>query len=197
MSSWEEWFRRMRERMFMPFSEIDRMFMEMEREMEKMMKELERGVPRSLIRERVTPDGVRVREYGPFIWGYTMTIGPDGKPIIREFGNMRPEFMGAPPKPTLNVQEYREPLVDVVETEDEVKVVAELPGVEKDQIQLYATERGLTISVDTPERKYYKELELPAEVDPSTAKSKYRNGILEVVLKKVPKKPKGVRLKVE
>ncbi len=197
MSSWEEWFRRMRERMFMPFSEIDRMFMEMEREMEKMMKELERGVPRSLIRERVTPDGARIREYGPFIWGYTMTIGPDGKPVIREFGNMRPEFMGAPPKPTLNVQEYREPLVDVVETEDEVKVVAELPGVEKDQIQLYATGRGLTISVDTPERKYYKELELPAEVDPSTAKSKYRNGILEVVLKKVSKKPKGVRLKVE
>jgi len=197
LSSWEEWFRRMRERMFMPFSEIDRMFMEMEREMEKMMKELERGVPRSLIRERVTPDGARIREYGPFIWGYTMTIGPDGKPVIREFGNMRPEFMGAPPKPTLNVQEYREPLVDVVETEDEVKVVAELPGVEKDQIQLYATGRGLTISVDTPERKYYKELELPAEVDPSTAKSKYRNGILEVVLKKVSKKPKGVRLKVE
>jgi len=187
----------MRERMFMPFSEIDKMFMEMEREMEKMMKELERGIPRSLVREKVTPDGARVREYGPFIWGYTMTIGPDGKPIIREFGNIRPELMGAPPKPTLNVQEYREPLVDVVETDDEVKVVAELPGVEKDQIQLYATERTLTISVDTPERKYYKELELPAEVDPSTAKSKYRNGILEVVLKKAPKKPKGVRLKVE
>jgi len=197
LSSWEEWFRRMRERMFMPFSEIDKMFMEMEREMEKMMKELERGIPRSLIREKVTPDGARVREYGPFIWGYTMTIGPDGKPVIREFGNIRPELMGAPPRPSLNVQEYREPLVDVVETDDEIKVVAELPGVEKDQIQLYATERGLTISVDTPERKYYKELELPAEVDPSTAKSKYRNGILEVVLKKAPKKPKGVRLKVE
>ena len=197
MSSWEEWFRRMRERMFMPFSEIDKMFMEMEREMEKMMKELERGIPRSLIREKVTPDGARVREYGPFIWGYTMTIGPDGKPVIREFGNIRPELMGAPPKPTLNVQEYREPLVDVVETDDEIKVVAELPGVEKDQIQLYATERTLTISVDTPERKYYKEIELPADVDPSTAKSKYRNGILEAVLKKAPKKPKGVRLKVE
>ena len=111
--------------------------------------------------------------------------------------DIRPELMGAPPRPSLNVQEYREPLVDVVETDDEIKVVAELPGVEKDQIQLYATERGLTISVDTPERKYYKELELPAEVDPSTAKSKYRNGILEVVLKKAPKKPKGVRLKVE
>lgn len=197
MSSWDEWFRRMRERMFMPFSEIDRMFREMEREIEEMMKEFEKGLPKSLVRERATPEGVRVREYGPFIWGYTMTIGPDGKPVIREFGNIRPGLIGAPPKPTLNVQEYREPLVDVVETDKEVKVVAELPGVEKDQIDVYATEDRLTISVDTPERKYYKELELPAEVDPSTAKTKYRNGILEVVLKKVSKKPKGVKLKVE
>jgi len=51
--------------------------------------------------------------------------------------------------------------------------------------------------VDTPQRKYYKELELPAEVDPKTAKSIYRNGVLEVTLAKIKEKPKGEPIKVE
>lgn len=28
-------------------------------------------------------------EMGPFVYGYSMTIGPDGKPKVREFGNIR------------------------------------------------------------------------------------------------------------
>ncbi|MFQ6077039.1 MAG: Hsp20 family protein, partial [Candidatus Bathyarchaeia archaeon] len=76
---------------------------------------------------------------------------------------------------------------------------AELPGVEKDDIELHATERGLTISVDTESRKYYKELKLPAEVEPSSAKSSYRNGVLEVTLTKkaLGRGLKGFRIRVE
>jgi len=119
-----------------------------------------------------------------------MSIGPDGRPVIREFGNVQP---GRLPM----IREEREPLVDVMEEKDEVVVVAELPGVEKEDINLNATEDTLTISVDTPQRKYYKELRLPTEVNPKSAKAQYKNGVLEVRLKKVGKAPKGERITIE
>ena len=78
-----------------------------------------------------------------------------------------------------------------------VKVIAEVPGVDKNDINLNASERKLIISVDTPQRKYYKEVDLPTEVDPQSAKATYKNGVLEVVLKKVGKGEKGVKIKIE
>jgi len=77
--------------------------------------------------------------------------------------------------------------------------VAELPGVEKNDIKLYGTEKTLSISVDTPKRKYFKEVDLPTNVNPKTAKSIYKNGVLEVTLTKISeeKKPKGQPIKIE
>ncbi|HDO41283.1 MAG TPA: Hsp20/alpha crystallin family protein, partial [Candidatus Bathyarchaeota archaeon] len=95
-------------------------------------------------------------------------------------------------------REEREPLVDIINTNGEIKVIAELPGVEKKDIKLHGTETSLTISVDTPQRKYYKEVELPEKVDPKQAKSTYKNGVLEVTLpKKKEEKPKGEPIKIE
>ena len=126
---------------------------------------------------------------GPFVYGFSMSIGPDGKPVIREFGNVRPSVRGP------IVREEIEPLVDVMDSGDYIKVYAELPGVEKEDIKLNATENTLTISVDTEKRKYYKEISLPSPVKPETAKAMYRNGVLEVQLEKA-KKP-GASIKVE
>jgi len=97
------------------------------------------------------------------------------------------------------VREEREPLVDVIETDGEIHVVAELPGVEKKDIKLHGTEDSLTISVDTPQRKYYKEVQLPAKVKVKEAKTEYKNGVLEVKLPKTKekKKPKGEPLKID
>jgi HSP20 family protein len=90
------------------------------------------------------------------------------------------------------VKEEREPLVDIVETNDEVRVVAELPGVEKSDIKLHGTEDSLDISVDTPNYKYYKEVTLPTKVRVKEATSTYKNGVLEVVLPKAePSQSKG------
>lgn len=120
--------------------------------------------------------------YGPYVYGFSMSIGPDGKPVIREFGNIQQSRLG--PK----VREEREPLVDIMEENKDVVVVAELPGVDRDDIGLHATEDHLTISVDTPKRKYRKELMLPASIDPKSARASYKNGVLEVRLKKARKK---------
>ncbi|MEJ2495805.1 MAG: Hsp20/alpha crystallin family protein [Ignavibacteriaceae bacterium] len=100
-------------------------------------------------------------------------------------------------RPRLDVQEKREPLADVMTTDGEVKVIVELPGVSKDDIDLRGTEDSMTVSVDGPKRKYYRKLELPVKVDPKTAKSKYMNGVLEVTIKEEEKKEEGEQIKIE
>lgn len=194
---WSKWFRRRRWPFkATPFSDIEEAFKEMEEMMEKQFKELSRKAPEDLIREQTLPDGTKVKSWGPFVYGYTVTMGPDGKPRIREFGNIKPETrMG---RPSIDIKEKREPLADVMTTNGEVKVIVELPGVEKKDIKLHGTADSLTISVDTPQRKYYKELKLPAKVDPKKAKSSYKNGVLDVTLqKKKEEKPKGESINIE
>lgn len=82
-------------------------------------------------------------------------------------------------------QEEPEPLVDVVEEDDAVVVVAGLLGVRKEDLQIHAAHCSLTISMDTSERKYYRELALPAATDPESAVATYKNGVLHVKLKKL------------
>jgi len=201
-----QWFRRRMRRPYSRdwlFGDVDEIFREMEEMMQKEFKEFTTKLPKDLVRERRLPDGSTAKEWGPFVYGYSMTIGPDGKPQIREFGNvkpsLKPEVPFGPKRPTVDIKEEREPLVDVISTDNEVKVVAEVPGVDKNKIQLYATEKALTISVDAPERKYYKEVDLPTSVNPKTAKSVYKNGVLEVTLTKAKeeRKPKGEPIRIE
>jgi len=173
------------------------LFDELEQDFESMFKDLE--LPKDLIRERKLPDGGTVREMGPFVYGYSFSMGPDGKPVIREFGNVKPSLKGGPSgvvKAQLDVKEEREPLVDTIVNPDTVKVVAELPGVEKSDIALECDGQKLTLKVDTNKRRYYKELELPVEVDPDTSKASYKNGVLELLLirKKTGSKPKQIAI---
>jgi HSP20 family protein len=175
------------------FGDIDRMLREMEKMMEEEFKNFTAKVPKDYVKERKLPDGSTVKEFGPFVYGYSMKIGPDGKPEIREFGNIKKSLKGP------QVKEEREPLVDVVETDSEIRVVVELPGVEKSDIKLHGTEDSLEISVDTPQYKYYKEITLPVKVRVKEAKSSYKNGVLEVVFPKaeVPKEPKGESIDID
>jgi len=77
-----------------------------------------------------------------------------------------------------------EPIVDIFEEEEQIKVVAELPGVEEKEIDLDINENTVIISTDTSDRKYYKKVELPTPVKKDAVESSYRNGILEVKLRK-------------
>jgi len=194
---WSRWFSRRRLPFFRSgaFWDIDEVFREMEEMMEREFSEFSKGAPKDLVRERTLPDGSKVREWGPFVYGYSMKIGPDGKPQIREFGNIKPETRLG--RLRIDIKEKREPLVDVIATDGEVKVIVELPGVQKEDIKLQGTENSLTLSVDTPQRKYYKEVELPAKVDPKEAKSSYKNGVLEITLQRKEEKPKGEAIKIE
>lgn len=191
-----EWFRKRMKRApyfgGLPFPDVDELFKDMEKMMEEEWKEFSSNVPKEYIRERKLPDGKKIREWGPFVYGYSVTVGPDGKPVIREFGNVQPGRLGP------QIKEEREPLIDVISTNGEIKVVVELPGVEKNDIKLHGTEDSLTINVDAAERKYFKEIKLPAKVNPKEAKTNYKNGVLEVTLPKIEekKKPKGEQIRI-
>jgi HSP20 family protein len=175
------------------FPDIDEMMKEMEKAFSEQFKDLERDLPRSLVRESTTPDGGVKKEIGPFVYGYSVTIGPDGKPVVREFGNVRSDDG----KPWKAIQDRREPLVDVVSFGKEVRVIAEVPGVKKEDINVTVRERSVVISVDRQERGYYKEIELPRSVDPKGARSNYNNGILEVTVPLKTSGEGGVKLRVE
>ncbi|MEM1643641.1 MAG: archaeal heat shock protein Hsp20 [Desulfurococcaceae archaeon] len=185
---------RRRRRRYSPFDEFFEELDEFMREMfEDIEKEFERLRKRGFYEEFKALEG-EPRIYGPYVYGFRITIGPDGRPKIEEFGNVR--RVGRRPI----VSEEREPLVDVFEEKGEVVVIAELPGVDRDKISCIVSEdkKKLTIRASNEERKYYKEVDLPAPVDPESGKATYKNGVLEVRFKKVPSEEgKGYQLKVE
>ncbi len=190
----EEWFRKFwgRPRFgFGPsFMDIDKMREEMEKMLGEQFKKFPK-TPKELIREYETPEGKKVKEVGPIVYGYSMTIGPDGKPRVREFGNVKPYGMEGP-----KIEAEREPLADLITSEKEVKIVVEMPGVEKENIQVNARDHVVEISADTPTRKYRRKVEIPAEADIESVKSSYKNGILEVIFQKKAQ-PKGKSIKVD
>jgi HSP20 family protein len=153
----------------------EEMFRQIEEMMDRMMSEMNEG---TLFDSEAFEEMLRdPKGTSPFVFGFSMRAGPDGKPIIQRFGNP-PMDEGVESTPSL------EPLVDVVEENDEIIVVAELPGVESDEIKVRIKGTSITIHADNPERPYHKVIELPSKVQKEGAKSAIRNGVLEVRLKK-------------
>jgi HSP20 family protein len=182
------------------FDDMFRGFDQMRRQMEREFEDMEKRIPKDLVREYNTPQGGKVREVGPIVYGYSMTIGPDGKPKVREFGNVRvPGISGKGYAAGPQITAEREPLADVMTSDKEVKVVIEMPGVNKESIKVNVHDNSLEVTSNDPQRKYRIEvIDLPPEADLETAKSNYKNGIVEVVLrKKGQTKPKGKEIKVE
>lgn len=135
-----------------------------------------------------------LREVERFLKGFAVTAPSYFREAIRE------------------IEEYATPSLDILETPDAIIVRAEIPGVRKDDIKVRATPTSLEIVAERKEeigetgenyvlreRKwtgYRRFITLPTEVDPSGAKAKYENGVLEVRLPKVRKEPK-FEIKIE
>ncbi|MEM4042400.1 MAG: archaeal heat shock protein Hsp20 [Saccharolobus sp.] len=161
------------------FDLMDEWIRQVEEEFDRIEREFMRGVKEG-------------KNFGPYVYGFRVTVGPDGVPKIEEFGNVR-KVRGKP-----IISEEREPLADVIEKDKEIKVVVEVPGVNKDDIKVKVVGGNkLVISAKSEDRQYYKEIELPAEVDEKNAKANYKNGVLEVVLQKKASAESGTEIKVE
>ncbi|MBI4361196.1 Hsp20/alpha crystallin family protein [Candidatus Micrarchaeota archaeon] len=117
----------------------------------------------------------------PLVYGFSMRVGPDGKPHVEQFGNVQQG----------KIKNEREPLVDVVNAAHEVRVVVELPGVEKKDIHMNSEKGVLHIDVGDAERAFTKDVHLPEGTVEKSAKASYKNGILEVLFQKKGGKKKS------
>ena len=116
----------------------------------------------------------------PFIYGYSINIDENGKAEINEFGNIKSSSEG---EENLEVSESREPLVDIIEGKNAVTVVIELPGVEKSDIKVEIKESIIFVTTINS-KNYYKEIPLTSKIISNSARAKYNNGILEIIINK-------------
>ena len=127
---------------------------------------------------------------GPFFYGRSWSMRPGEEPEVREFGNVHPG------EQALEIGERR-PLVDVFDADGTVHVVAEMPGIEKEDVELSIDGRELEIKASRGDRRYHETVELPADVDDNSAKATYKNGVLEITLKKKGDNRKRKKINVE
>ena len=121
-----------------------------------------------------------------------MTIGSDGKPHVKEWGNARPTN-------ALTESGVREPFVDETINEKEriLKLVTEMPGIEKSDIKVSIADTTVSISAEHGDRKYSTKIPLKYKVDENSAKAKYTNGVLELTFSLAKEEPKGKVVSVE
>jgi HSP20 family protein len=131
----------------------------------------------------------------PYFYGYQVTIGPDGKPHVREFGNIRPSAKGL-----VEQTGVRAPLVDTAldEKQNTLKITAEMPGVNKEDVKIDVSDKYVSIHAEKGEKKYHADIPVDVELDDASAKATYSNGILELKIKlKQAQKSKGKEIRVE
>ncbi|WP_224447821.1 Hsp20/alpha crystallin family protein [Haloprofundus salilacus] len=75
--------------------------------------------------------------------------------------------------------------VDVIDEGDHIRVVADLPGVDKDDIDLKCDGERLTISAASDRREYDERIQLPTRVDEHSASATFKNGVLQVTLDRI------------
>lgn len=126
----------------------------------------------------------------PFVYGFSWSQRPGEEPEIREFGNIYPG------EGRIEIGERR-PLVDVFDTDDAVQVVAEMPGIEKEDVDLNIEDRKLEIRAVHGDKRYNEVVELPVDVESDSAKATYRNGVLEVTIRKAKQSKNKKKINIE
>src|ERR1044071_3085175 len=103
------------------FEDMDRDFSEAEEMLNRMFR---------TVREMNPADAAATF---PYYYGYQITVGPDGKPHVKEVGNVKPSARGL-----VEQSAVREPLVDtkIDEKENALTITAEMPGVTKQDIKV-------------------------------------------------------------
>ncbi len=120
----------------------------------------------------------RLKEGMKGVYGVSIRTAVGGKPVVETFGNIKK----TPEGPI--VKEEREPLTDVFDEKNEIMIIAEIPGVGEDGVTVNLKGDILEISAAGKNRTYYKEILLPVKVKPETLSHSYKNGVLEVRIKK-------------
>ncbi len=107
------------------------------------------------------------------VYGFSVKTGIGGQPTVESFGNVK----STPKGPV--VEETREPIVDVIEEDDKIQIVAEIPGVDEKSINLEVNGDILILSAESGERKYHKEILMPQPIEEAPLSASFNNGIYE------------------
>jgi HSP20 family protein len=134
-------------------------------EFDKYMEEMEKH-----IQDAVKGSLDRLQSH-PFVSGFSFKMGPGGKPSVQVFGDK-----------LLDEEGYRAPLNEQILDEKgrTLRVVLDMPGVEKSDIRVDATSDSLVVVAERDQRKYKADLTLKSEIRPGSGKAEYRNGVLEI-----------------
>lgn len=122
----------------------------------------------------------------PFVAGFSYKRG-DGKSYIEQFGDLMKQFgfdNVASKINESNAAKDRAPIVDIIEENESIRVIIEMPGVEKRDIDLHSRETILKIKANSRNRRYKKDIFLPCPVIPTSSKAVFKNGVLEITLKR-------------
>jgi HSP20 family molecular chaperone IbpA len=76
------------------------------------------------------------------------------------------------------------PLIDVFQENNWITIIAEIAGFNKESFKINVKDQKITLSAKSKERRYYKSLNLPKVVIPSDIHTTFKNGVLEIKLKK-------------
>lgn len=113
-----------------------------------------------------------------FMYGFTMVKRPGEAPEIREFGNVSLDEKNI-------IADSRKPLIDLFDLEDEIKVVAEMPGVEKEDIEVNISDDDiLDIRAFSGGKRYSEHVVLSRGLQQEISDLSYKNGVLEIKIKK-------------
>lgn len=112
------------------------------------------------------------------VFGFSVKMGLGGSPDfkVEPFGNLRRDRATGESV----VEEVREPLVDVFDEGDRLLIVAEMPGVEPEDVQVEVGNRLLTIAAEHADRKYRKSIEVPEGIQRDRLSISCNNGIVEI-----------------
>ena len=112
------------------------------------------------------------------VYGFTINTAGGGSPKVETFGNIKKTPEG--PK----VDEEREPITDIFNEKSELVIIAEMPGIEENDIKIDLKEDILEVSAAGKGRSYKKEILLPFKAQKKNIRNKFTNGNLELRIKK-------------
>ncbi len=109
---------------------------------------------------------------------------------VKTLADDQPDQVKLPTRPSMDIgslikEGRREPLIDIIDEGEYVTLITEFRGVGDEGVDLKIVGNKLVISSGDPSRGCYREIPLPATVDPEKIEATYRNGILQVRVDKV------------
>lgn len=149
--------------------ELDRYFEEFEKEVQ------------DVVRDSITAVHSQT---DPYVAGFSFRLGPEGRPSVQFFGDS-----------PLHHDGFRSPMSEQIldESKGLLRLVLDMPGVEKSDIKVEATEDSAVVSAERGSRKYKADFDLKAQVEPDGGRAEYKNGVLEISFSLKDKTNKGYK----